>query len=133
RSRELDKPPCLEQHADEALLEGLLTPGAERYEALLELLGRGASVESVHERTKIDPWFLRELRALALAPEGPFAGERSFRAGDTWRAELPAPVPCYSSGVKRGPTGGRSAHEGRRERSGAGEREGGAGNRVGAA
>src|SRR4029077_12568396 len=133
RSRELDKPPCLEQHADEALLEGLLTPGAERYEALLELLGRGASVESVHERTKIDPWFLRELRALALAPEGPFAGERSFRAVDTCAAEFPARTPYYYSGWERVPTGGRPAHEVRRERAGAGEREGGAGNRVGAA
>ena len=35
---------------------------------MLELLRRGASIESVHERTRIDPWFLRELRALALRP-----------------------------------------------------------------
>ncbi len=39
------------------------TPAADRYETVLELLRRGASIESVHERTRIDPWFLRELRA----------------------------------------------------------------------
>ncbi len=118
-SRELDKPPCLEDSSDEALLEGLQTPGAERYEALLELLGRGASVESVHERTKIDRWFLRELRALALAPEAPFAGERSFKAVDTCAAEFPARTPYYYSGWER-----EVSHEVRREGAdGAEERE----------
>jgi carbamoyl-phosphate synthase large subunit len=110
RSRELDKPPCLEDSSEEALLEGLRTPGAERYEAVLELLGRGASIEAVHERTKIDPWFLRELRALARAPQAPFAGERSFKAVDTCAAEFPARTPYYYSGWER-----EASHEVRRE------------------
>ena len=49
----------------------------------------------------IDPWFLRELRALAEDPEGPFAGERSFRAVDTCAAEFPARTPYYYSGWER--------------------------------
>jgi carbamoyl-phosphate synthase large subunit len=119
RSRELDKPPCLEDSSEEALLEGLKTPGAERYEALLELLGRGVSVEAVHECTKIDPWFLRELRELAQAPETPFAGERSFKAVDTCAGEFPARTPYYYSGWER-----EASHEVRRDGPhGAGERE----------
>jgi carbamoyl-phosphate synthase large subunit len=101
RSRELDKPPRLQGLDDETLLAGLATPGAERYEALLELLSRGASIESVHEATNIDRWFLHELRALALDPEAPFAGQRSFKAVDTCAAEFPARTPYYYSGWER--------------------------------
>ncbi len=113
RSRELDKPPCLDGADQEELLKSLEVPGANRYEAILELLGRGVSVEPIGERTMIDPWFLRELQALALDPEGPFAGERSFRAVDTCAAEFPARTPYYYSGWERA-----QAHEVRR-----GERE----------
>ena len=52
--------------------------------------------------TAIDPWFLRELRALARDPEAPFAGERSFRSVDTCAAEFPARTPYYYSGWERG-------------------------------
>jgi carbamoyl-phosphate synthase large subunit len=101
RSRELDKTPQLADASDQALLESLDTPGAARYETLLELLRRGATVDSVHERTRVDPWFLRELRALALHPGAPFAGERSFRSVDTCAAEFPARTPYYYSGWER--------------------------------
>jgi carbamoyl-phosphate synthase large subunit len=101
RSRELDKPACLGAVSEETLLESLKTPGPERFERVLELLHRGASVASVRERTLIDAWFLRELQALALDPEGPFAGERSFRAVDTCAAEFPARTPYYYSGWER--------------------------------
>src|ERR1035438_9934217 len=79
RSRELDKSPCLQDVPETQLLESVQTPGPDRFETVLELLGRGVSVEAVHERTRIDPWFLRELSALALHPHAPFEGERSFR------------------------------------------------------
>jgi len=101
RSRELDKTPSLAGVPDERLLESLLTPAADRYETVLELLRRGASTEAVHERTHIDPWFLDELRALALDPDAPFAGERSFRSVDTCAAEFPARTPYYYSGWER--------------------------------
>jgi len=103
RSRELDKPPELHDAEEEALLASLTTPGPERYETVLELLRRGVAVESVHERTLIDPWFLRELASLAAEPEAPFAGIRSFRSVDTCAAEFPARTPYYYSGWERSP------------------------------
>ena len=110
RSRELDKPAGLERVPDETLLESLLTPGPTRFETVLELLARGVAIERVHEPTRIDPWFLRELRALALDPQAPFAGERSFRSVDTCAAEFPARTPYYYSGWER-----LLAHEVRRD------------------
>jgi carbamoyl-phosphate synthase large subunit len=102
RSRELDKPPCLGEVSDEALLDGLKTPGADRYEAILELLGRGTtSIDEVHDVTAIDRWFLREMQTLALDPDAPFQGERSFRSVDTCAAEFPARTPYYYSGWER--------------------------------
>jgi carbamoyl-phosphate synthase large subunit len=109
RSRELDKPPCLEGITEEKLLESLRTPGPARFETVLELLSRGVDVERVHEPTKIDPWFLQELRALALDPQAPFEGERSFRSVDTCAAEFPARTPYYYSGWERA-----ASHEVRR-------------------
>jgi carbamoyl-phosphate synthase large subunit len=101
RSRELDKQPSLEGSSDEELLENVGTPGPDRFEAVLALLGRGVSVERLNELTAIDPWFLRELRALALDPGAPFAGDRTFRAVDTCAAEFPARTPYYYSGWER--------------------------------
>ncbi len=103
RSRELDKTPSLAGVADERLLDSLDAPAADRYETVIELLRRGTPVEAVHERTRIDPWFLDELRQLATEPEAPFAGERSFRSVDTCAAEFPARTPYYYSGWERTP------------------------------
>ncbi len=108
RSRELDKPPRLQGLSEEELLEGLKTPTAERYETILELFGRGAAIEPIHERTWIDPWFLRELKALVEDPDAAFAGERTFKSVDTCAAEFPARTPYYYSGWERpGPDGAR--------------------------
>ncbi len=98
RSRELDKAPDLGEVSEEALLESLRTPGPDRYEVVLELLGRGTPPASLHERTHIDPWFLGEMEALAREPERTFAGERSYRSVDTCAAEFPARTPYYYSG-----------------------------------
>ena len=123
RSRELDKPPCLDAVGEAELLESLRTPGADRFEIVLELLARGVDIELVRARTLIDLWFLRELQALALDPEAPFAGERSFRSVDTCAAEFPARTPYYYSGWERGAVtstaggaGRLSASEVRRDR-----------------
>jgi carbamoyl-phosphate synthase large subunit len=113
RSRELDKPPCLDEVSAEVLLEGLRTPGPERYEAILELLSRGTSIEEIHAATAIDPWFLRELQVLGLDPGKPFEGERSFRSVDTCAAEFPARTPYYYSGWERG--GSNEVRRGERE------------------
>jgi len=116
RSRELDKPPSLGEVSDQSLLEGLQTPGSERYEAILELLGRGTPIEAIHQATSIDRWFLRELQVLGSDPEKPFEGERSFRSVDTCAAEFPARTPYFYSGWDR--TGAHSPDEVQR-----GERE----------
>jgi carbamoyl-phosphate synthase large subunit len=112
RSRELDKPPCLDSVAEQALLDGLEIPGPDRFEAILELLRRGAGVEAIHARTSIDPWFLRELLTLAENPDAPFAGERGFRSVDTCAAEFPAQTPYYYSGWERpSANGARASNE----------------------
>ncbi len=98
RSRELDKPPSFGGDDERELLADLREPGPARFEAILELLSRGTSLEEIHEATSIDPWFLRELSELARDPGGPFAGERSFRSVDTCAAEFPARTPYYYSG-----------------------------------
>jgi carbamoyl-phosphate synthase large subunit len=113
RSRELDKPPSLRGSSEQELLDGLRTPAADRYEAILELFAHGTSIEAVHERTRIDPWFLAELRELALHPDAPFEGERAFRSVDTCAAEFPARTPYYYSGWERG--GDHEVRRGERE------------------
>jgi carbamoyl-phosphate synthase large subunit len=106
RSRELDKPPRLDALSEQELLDGLSTPTAARYETILALLARDVAIEQIHERTSIDPWFLRELEQIAKRPEASFAGERSFKSVDTCAAEFPARTPYYYSGWERPPAGG---------------------------
>jgi carbamoyl-phosphate synthase large subunit len=106
RSRELDKPPRLKALSDQELLDGLLTPTADRYETILELLARDVGIAPIHERTSIDPWFLAELEQIAKDPQASFAGERSFKSVDTCAAEFPARTPYYYSGWER-----KAAHE----------------------
>jgi carbamoyl-phosphate synthase large subunit len=101
RSRELDKPPAVATLGDGQLLARLERPWPDRYEVVLELLGRGTSVEAINELTHIDPWFLAELQVLARDPDAPFAGERSFMAVDTCAAEFPARTPYFYSGWER--------------------------------
>jgi carbamoyl-phosphate synthase large subunit len=100
RSRELDS--RAKHPADDgALLDLAATPGAERFDHVLEALRRGMAVETVHERTSIDPWFLNELSELIRDPDAPFAGERTFKSVDTCAAEFAAQTPYYYSGWER--------------------------------
>jgi carbamoyl-phosphate synthase large subunit len=100
RSRELDAPADLTGSTEE-LLTRLETPSADRYDVLLEVLRRGASIDEVHARTGIDRWFLRELEQPARDPDAVFAGERSYKAVDTCAAEFPAETPYFYSGWER--------------------------------
>src|SRR6185437_12792669 len=100
-ARELDKQPALAGVDDDELLSRLQTPCPDRYELLLELLRRGADPAALHERTRVDPWFLAELKGIALDPEAPFQGERSFMSVDTCAAEFPARTPYFYSGWER--------------------------------
>jgi carbamoyl-phosphate synthase large subunit len=100
RSRELDAEPALDG-PDAELLERLQTPGADRYDLLLELQRRGIPDAELRARTGIDPWFLRELRPQAQDPAAPFAGVRTFKAVDTCAAEFEAETPYYYSAWER--------------------------------
>ena len=100
RSREID----VEAEFDvdlEGLLERIAQPGAYRYDELLEALRRGATVDELHARTSIDPWFLREFEAMVRRPEAVFAGERTFKSVDTCAAEFAASTPYYYSAWER--------------------------------
>ena len=111
RSRELDEPPTPPDD-DAALLALIEIAGANRFDYLLEALRRGATVDDLHARTSIDPWFLHELAELVADPEAPFAGARTFKAVDTCAAEFAAQTPYFYSGwerVGRGSSG--PAHE----------------------
>jgi carbamoyl-phosphate synthase large subunit len=105
RSRELDTQPGFP--ADDQELLGLLdAAGAERFDHLLEAIRRGASIDELHRRTSIHPWFLNELAELVADPQAPFAGVRTFKAVDTCAAEFAAQTPYYYSGWERpGPAG----------------------------
>src|ERR1700754_3774448 len=96
RSRELDAQPALDG-SDEALLERLETPSADRYDILLELQRRGVADGEIRARTGIDPWFLHELRALESACDG----VRTYKAVDTCAAEFEAETPYYYSAWER--------------------------------
>ena len=64
RSRELDDEPDIPASTGE-LLERLATPSSDRFDLILDGFRRGVELERIQEATMIDPWFLRELQALA--------------------------------------------------------------------
>src|SRR4051794_1301201 len=96
RSRELDAKAVLDA-PDDALLERLERPSADRFDVLLELQRRGVGDGELRARTGIDPWFLRELRGLERA----FDGVRTYKAVDTCAAEFEAETPYYYSAWER--------------------------------
>jgi len=103
RSRELDSKP---RHPDgeDALLDALEQPGAERFDLLLEALRRGLPTQQIHRRTSIDPWFLRELAELVAAPDAADldpAHPRTYKSVDTCAAEFAARTPYYYSAWER--------------------------------
>ncbi|WP_372788727.1 carbamoyl-phosphate synthase large subunit [Paraconexibacter sp.] len=108
RSRELDTRPDVAAMATPDLVASLEFPSSDRYDVLLEALRRGVSTDEIHDVTKIDPWFLTELEALAGSSEATFAGARTFKSVDTCAAEFAARTPYFYSGWERpGPEGPR--------------------------
>jgi carbamoyl-phosphate synthase large subunit len=102
RSRELDSPADIPEDTDD-LLDRLVTPAPDRYDLILEAFRRGAKPEEIGERTAIDPWFLDELRALAIDGDGTDGLARTFKAVDTCAAEFEARTPYYYSAHERAP------------------------------
>jgi carbamoyl-phosphate synthase large subunit len=106
RSRELDAPPQLDGLDAATLLSMLERPTSDRFDILLQAYRQGVTRDQIHEKTFIDPWFLRELEAIAADPDKPFEGERSYKAVDTCAAEFAAETPYFYSGWER-----KAAHE----------------------
>src|SRR2546423_14725008 len=108
RSRELDSQPEFPA-ADEELLSALESPSPDRFGTVLEAFRRGIGVADVHQRSLVDPWFLRELRQLAVDGDGTEGLTRTYKAVDTCAAEFEAATPYYYSAHER-----KAAGEGRR-------------------
>ncbi|MEK6327252.1 MAG: carbamoyl-phosphate synthase large subunit [Actinomycetota bacterium] len=100
RSRELDSEAQIPEETSD-LLERLETPAHDRYDLILEAFRRGVDPGKIGERTSIDPWFLRELRALATEGDGTGSGVRTFKSVDTCAAEFEARTPYYYSAYER--------------------------------
>jgi carbamoyl-phosphate synthase large subunit len=100
RSRELDSAPDVPADDDE-LLRRLETPASDRFDLVAEAFRRGRTVDEVAERTSIDPWFLRELEALALEGDGTEGLARTYKSVDTCAAEFEAQTPYYYSAHER--------------------------------
>ncbi len=101
RSRELDAVPRLAGLDKAALLTLLDRPHPDRFDVILAAFRAGATRDEVHAPTRIDPWFLHELEALARDPEEPFDGVRSYKSVDTCAAEFPASTPYFYSAWER--------------------------------
>ena len=105
RSRELDDPAEIPASTGE-LMERLATPSSDRFDLVHEAFSRGVEMEAVHAATMIDPWFLRELSALATDGDGTAGLMRTFKSVDTCAAEFEARTPYfYSAHERQGPNG----------------------------
>ncbi len=62
--KELDLPPPTDDELREAILELVRTPLADRLWYLVDGLRLDLTVEALHEATRIDPWFLTQLKEL---------------------------------------------------------------------
>jgi carbamoyl-phosphate synthase large subunit len=100
RSRELDAPAQPPEDTGE-LLDHLATPSPDRFDLVLEAFRRDVAVAEVQARTAIDPWFLRELRAVAREGDGTEGLARTFKSVDTCAAEFEARTPYYYSAHER--------------------------------
>jgi len=102
RSRELDDDAVAPADTEE-LLNRLEAPASDRFDLVLEAFRRGVEIEEVGRRTSVDPWFLRELKALATEGDGTEGMGRTFKSVDTCAAEFEARTPYYYSAHERNP------------------------------
>ncbi|MEO8091351.1 MAG: carbamoyl-phosphate synthase large subunit [bacterium] len=102
RSRELDDDPVAPTDTEQ-LLKRLEAPASDRFDLVLEAFRRGVEIEEVGRRTSVDPWFLRELKALATEGDGTGGMSRTFKSVDTCAAEFEARTPYYYSAHERNP------------------------------
>ena len=84
------------------LLERLETPRADRFDLIARgVPARGRPSRRSTSATTIDPWFLRELEALATEGDGTEGLERTFHSVDTCAAEFEARTPYFYSAHER--------------------------------
>jgi carbamoyl-phosphate synthase large subunit len=100
RSRELDTEADVPASTGE-LLERLATPSPDRFDLILAGFRRGVELDRIQAATMIDPWFLRELRALATDGDGTEGLDRTYRSVDTCAAEFEARTPYFYSAHER--------------------------------
>jgi carbamoyl-phosphate synthase large subunit len=112
RSREVDAPASIPTETD-ALLERLEAPSFDRYELLFAALEQSISVDEIHRRTGVNPWFLREFAELVNGGDPQAGLARTFKSVDTCAAEFEAETPYYYSGWER-PGSDGPRHEVRR-------------------
>src|SRR6476661_6639220 len=113
RSRELDSP-AEPPEGDEELLAALATPSSDRFDLVLAGFERGVELERIQEATMIDPWFLRELQAIATDGDGTEGLERTYRSVDTCAAEFEARTPYFYSAHERAANGAGEVERGDR-------------------
>ena len=53
----------------EQLLKNLITPSSERHFLMYEALRKGATVDEIHEITKVKPWFIEQMKELVEEEE----------------------------------------------------------------
>ncbi len=100
-SRELDRE--VEVPGDDSvLLEQVETPTADRIDLVMAGFARGITVDEMASRTEINPWFLNELRELALEGDGAGDAERIYASVDTCAAEFEAKTPYFYSSREAG-------------------------------
>ena len=64
-----------DQKTKEELLKMLITPSSERYFVIYEALRKGATVDEIHELTKVKHYFLNQMKELVEEEEALLAGK----------------------------------------------------------
>ncbi len=67
-----------DQKSKEELLKLLITPSSERYFVIYEALRKGATVDEIHEITKVKHYFLEQMKELVEEEEALLAGKGSL-------------------------------------------------------
>jgi carbamoyl-phosphate synthase large subunit len=80
-----------------AVAAHLRAPTPTRILSVCTALRAGMRVDDVHNASKIDPWFLREIQDLVLS--GPSTGTRVYKRIDTCAAEFPSNTNYFYSTV----------------------------------
>ena len=66
----------------EELLKMLVTPTSERYFVIYEALRKGATVDEIHELTKVKHWFIEQMKELVEEEEAMLAGKGALPADE---------------------------------------------------